>query len=88
MIMSEDMRKPADWMIRGVDDSILEELRDAHWGSPSTIAEELGKTPDWVGQRLRAMEEHGLIDRPARGVYVPNDATIAYLDEELDASEL
>lgn len=86
--MSEDMRMPADWMQRGTDDAILEHLRDNYWGTAQTIAPEIDRSEGHVGARLRELCEHRLIDRPARGVYVPNDNTIAYLDEELDASGL
>lgn len=74
--------------MQGTDDRILEYLRDHYWGTPETIYVEIDRAQKWVQKRLTVLENYGMVDRPARGVYVPNDNTIAYLDEKLDASEL
>lgn len=36
----------------------------------------------------KTVAKGGLLDNPARGVFVINDAGIAYLEGELDANEL
>jgi predicted transcriptional regulator len=81
------MRKAGEWMNRSTDDPILEYLRMERWGTPSTIASAIGRSVEHTGKRCRVLVSHGLLDRPARGVYVINDDGVAYLDGELDTSE-
>ena len=85
--MAEDMRKRADWMVPA-DDPILEWFRDSEWGTSEQVHRDVDYAQEYVASRLRALAEHRLLDKPTRGVFARTDNTIAYLDEELDASEL
>lgn len=81
------MRKRADWWVLA-DDVILEYLRDEGTGTPKSISEAIGKSQGYVNQRCSLLESHGLLTKVARGVYTLSDNGEAYLEEELDVSEL
>lgn len=87
-----DMRQPADWMVRA-DDRILETLRDE--GNMTAVAvsrdglrERVDIGRKYASDRLNALAEYGLLERLDRGLYGITEDGRAYLDEELDASEL
>lgn len=86
------MRKPAEWM-RNADDRILESMREEGNMTPRAVSRE-GEVPrvdisrNYAGDRLRVLTKYGLLHRLDRGLYGITDKGIAYLDEELNASEL
>lgn len=82
------MRMAADWMSRPSDDQVLEALREHGALTPKTMGEHTGLANNYAGERARKLAEYGLVDRVARGVYVITGDGRAWLDEELDASEL
>jgi hypothetical protein len=85
---SEDiMRKSADWMVPS-DDRILELLREHGNLTPQAVEDFDGPTAGHAQDRLPLLTEYGLTKRISRGLYRISDKGIAYLDEELDASEL
>ncbi|RZH66998.1 hypothetical protein [Natrinema altunense] len=81
------MRKRAEWMTRA-DDEILEYLGAQGAGTPKSIADEIDRNNNYIGVRCRKLASYGLVERPSRGFYVITDAGTAYLEGELDASEL
>ena len=89
---SEDMRQPADWMVRA-DDRLLEAVRDAGNLTPLAASKEglvprVGVGRKWASERMRALAEYGLLERIDEGLYGITEQGLAYLNEELDASEL
>lgn len=92
MTHSEDMRQPADWMVPA-DDRILESLREVGNLTPLAVSKEglvarvdIGRK--WASTRLRELAAYGLVEQVDEGLYGLTDVGRAYLDEELDASEL
>jgi len=91
---SEDqMRKSAEWMSQPADDRILEVIREEGNMTPIALSRDgevaridIGRK--WAGERCRKLAEHGLLRRVDKGLFGITDDGIAYLDEELDASEL
>ncbi|SDQ62356.1 helix-turn-helix domain-containing protein [Natronobacterium texcoconense] len=81
------MRKRAEWMTRA-DDEILEFLDSEGGGTPKMIADGIGKTNNYVGERCRKLTELGLLERPSRGFYRLTIEGEQYLAGELDASDL
>ena len=82
------MRKRAEWMTRA-DDEILEFLESAGGGgTPKMISEGIDKTNNYVGDRCRKLTKLGLLDKPSRGFYRLTTDGRAYLEGDLDASEL
>lgn len=84
---SESVRKRADWMVPA-DDVILELLRSEGNLTPEVIDDMGGPSPNHVINRCRQLEKYGLVEKLGRGLYRLTDEGRAYLDEELDASEL
>lgn len=84
---SDSMRKEADWMVPS-DDTILELLRDHGNLTPRAVEDFGGPSTGHAQDRLPKLAEYGLVDRISRGLYRITDEGEAYLDEELDASEL
>ncbi len=87
------MRRDADWMRQPTDDRILEVLREEGNMTPRAVSKEgevarVDVSRDYAGDRLRELRRYGLIERVDRGLYRLTDNGEAYLDEELDASEL
>jgi len=89
---SRVVREPADWMARA-DDRILEVIRDEGNMTPLALSREgererLDIGRKYAGIRCRELADYGLLERVDRGLYRITDKGLAYLDEELDASEL
>lgn len=82
------MRLGAEWMRRPADDMILETLRDQGVQTPGLLAEATDLTPNYCCDRARKLTEYGFTERIAHGLYRITDDGIAWLDEELDASEV
>lgn len=81
------MRKRADWMMPA-DDQILELLRGEGNLTPEAINKFGGPSADHAMRRCKKLAEYGLVEQIGRGLYRLTDEGRAYLDEELDASEL
>ena len=83
------VRQRADWM-RPVDERIMEHLRDEGNLTPQAL-QNLGVcTRSHASMRMSTLARYGLTERVAdvEGLYRLTDEGRAYLDEELDASEL
>jgi len=71
-----------------LDDRILELFRERGNLNPAGV-EQFGVTSsNHASRRCSKLTEYGLLERLAPGLYTITDAGLAYLDEELDASEL
>jgi Mn-dependent DtxR family transcriptional regulator len=81
------MRQDADWMVKA-DDRILELTREHGNLTPGAIEKLGGPVSDHASRRARKLARYGLLTRIHRGLYSLTDEGRAYLDEELDASEL
>ncbi|WP_092699473.1 PhiH1 repressor [Halovenus aranensis] len=81
------MRKPADWMAPS-DDRILELIREFGNLTPTAIEDLGGPSAGHARNRCPKLAEAGLLERISRGLYGLTEEGEAYLDEELDASEL
>jgi len=82
------VRKRADWMTR-IDEEILETMRDEGNMTPQALDSAFDVTAaNYARDRLSQMERYGLVEKLARGLYRLTDDGRAFLDEELDASEL
>jgi len=86
------MREPADWMTRS-DDRILDTIEAEGNMTPLALSSEgerprLDITRNWAGQRCRLLVEYGLLERLEKGLYGITDDGMAYLEGDLDASEL
>jgi len=84
---SDIMRKQADWMVPS-DDRILELIREYGNLTPSAIEAKGGPVRQHASTRCSELAEYGLLQQVHRGLYGITEDGIAYLDEELDASEL
>lgn len=74
--------------MKAADDRILEFLADTNAGTPQAIADALSLNNNYVGVRCRKLVEAGLLERPARGLYMITDDGHAFLAADLDASTL
>lgn len=83
----EDMRQRGEWMVPS-DDAILELVREHGNLTPQAIDELGGPSAQHAGIRCRELAQYGLLRQISRGLYGMTDDGLAYLDEELDASEL
>ena len=82
-------RKRGGWMQMGVDDEILELLAECDLTlSPNVIAYNIERDRSGVNKRCSTLTNHGLLNKPERGLYCITDEGRAYLEGELDASEL
>ncbi|MFD1599337.1 winged helix-turn-helix domain-containing protein [Halobellus rarus] len=81
------MRKSADWMVPS-DDRILELLREHGNLTPQAVDDLGGPSAGHAQDRLPTLTKFGLTERISRGLYRISEKGIAYLDEDLDASEL
>lgn len=81
------VRQRADWM-KPVDDQILELMRDEGNLTPRAVDDFGIAVSDYAGDRFAVLREYGLVERISRGLYRLTDDGRAYLDEELDASDL
>lgn len=84
---SDSMRQRAEWMVPS-DDVILELLRDRGNLTPQAVEDFGGPSAGHAHDRFPVLVRYGLVDRISRGLYQITDEGHAYLDEELDASEL
>lgn len=84
---TDRMREPAEWMVP-TDDRILELLRSEGNLTPDAIESFGGTSADHASRRCKKLAKYGLVEQIGRGLYRITDKGEAYLDEELDASEL
>lgn len=82
-----EMRQSAEWMVPS-DDRILELVREYGNLTPTAIEDLGGPTAGHARNRCPVLAEYGLLDRISRGLYGITDEGEAYLNEELDVSEL
>lgn len=82
-----DMRQPADWMVPS-DDRILELIREYGNLTPIAIEAKGGPVRQYASERCGVLARHGLLEQVHRGLYGLTDDGRAYLDEELNASDL
>lgn len=83
----DNMRQDAEWMTRS-DDRIMELIREHGNLTPKAIEHFGGPSRQYASERCAKLTEYGLLTRVYRGLYGITDEGEAYLDEELDASEL
>ena len=81
------MRQDAEWMVPS-DDRILELLREHGNLTPRAVEDFGGPVSGHAQDRLPKLTAAGLTRRISRGLYQITDDGAAYLNEELDASEL
>lgn len=79
--------------MKPADDRILEALRDAgnltpHAVSREGLVERVDIGRKYAGVRMRELASYGLLARVDEGLYELTEEGRAYLDEELNASEL
>ena len=84
---TDEMRESADWMTPS-DDRILELIREYGNLTPTAIEDFGGPVRQHASRRCAKLAKYGLLKRVHRGLYGITDEGRAYLDEELDASEL
>lgn len=84
---SAEMRQRAEWMVPA-DDPILEIIRAEGNSTPKFIEEQGGPSARHAVERCHVLARHGLLEKLSRGLYGLTDEGRAYLNEELDASEL
>lgn len=80
-------RKDAEWMVP-VDDRILELIQEKGNLNPAAIEQFDVTSANHASRRCSKLAEYGLLDRMAPGLYALTDEGLAYLNRELDASEL
>jgi len=83
------MRKSGSWMTIW-DDRILEYIEENESGSPKELLDSgyFDVSRGHISRRLRKLAEKGFLDHLGNGVYIITNRGEAYLNEELDASEL
>ena len=85
--MTDVMRNRADWMVPS-DDRILELIREHGNLTPIAIHEFGGPSRQYSSSRCKELARYGLLDQVHRGLYGITEEGRAYLNEDLDASEL
>lgn len=82
------MRKQGDWMANW-DDRFLEFAYDRGGATPKRIAESehIRVSRQYVGRRLNALSEHGLLSEIGRGSYTITKKGKYYLAGAYDAEE-
>jgi len=85
--VSDEMRESAEWMTPS-DDRILELIREHGNLTPSAIEAFGGPVRQHASTRCKELAQYGLLKKVYRGLYGITENGEAYLDEELDASEL
>ncbi|AFO57032.1 MULTISPECIES: hypothetical protein [unclassified Natrinema] len=91
--VTREMRQPAEWMRSPADDRILELMHDEGNMTPRALSRD-GDIPridisrDYAGDRCRELAKYGLLERLDRGLYRLTDFGEAYLEGDLDVSEL
>jgi len=81
------VRQPADWM-QPVDDRILEMFREKGNLTPAAIEKFGGPSSSHASRRCKKLARYGLLNQIVTGLYSLSEEGDAYLNEELDASEL
>lgn len=81
------VREPAEWM-QPVDDRILEIFREHGNLTPAAVEKFGGPSSSHASRRCKKLSNYGLLNVIVTGLYELTDEGRAYLDEELDASEL
>ena len=82
-------RHSGAWMKQPVDDRILEALADSAMElTPTVIARNISYTRRYVNTRLGELVDYGFVERVERGWYAISDDGRAYLDGDLDASDM
>jgi len=82
------VRKRAEWM-RPVDEHIMETMRDEGNLTPYALDNTFDvAVANYASNRLSKMATYGLVERLGRGLYRLTEDGEAFLDQELDASEL
>ncbi len=81
------VRQRAEWM-RPVDEKILETMRDEGNMTPNALEQLDVTVANYASNRLSKMATYGLVERVAQGLYRITDDGEAFLNEELDATEL
>jgi Mn-dependent DtxR family transcriptional regulator len=75
--------------MRPVDERIMETMRDEGNLTPYALDETFDiAVANYASNRLSKLAEYGLVERLGRGLYRLTEQGEAFLDEELDASEL
>jgi len=88
------MRKRSSWFTKA-DDFLLECLDEFGNNQPAQIAYRMDEVfvdfsydRNYLGQRLRILEDYGLVNNLGNGVYSITDSGHAYLAGDLDVGEL
>lgn len=81
------VRHPAEWM-QPVDDRILEIFREHGNLTPAAVEKFGGPSSNHASRRCKKLARYGLLNKIVTGLYTITADGRAYLDEELDASEL
>jgi hypothetical protein len=82
------VRKRAEWM-RPVDERIMETMRDEGNLTPYALDETFDvAVANYASNRLSKLAQYGLVERLGRGLYRLTEDGRAFLEEDLDASEL
>jgi len=81
------VRKPADWM-KPADDRILEIFRERGNLTPAAVEHYGGPSARYTSRRCKRLAKAGLLEIIVSGLYTITETGEAYLDEDLDASEL
>ncbi len=71
-----------------VDEEILETMREEGNMTPRALEDFDVTVANYARDRLAKMSDYGLVERLSRGLYRLTEEGEAFLDEELDASEL
>lgn len=81
------VRQPAEWM-QPVDDRILELFREHGNLTPAAVEKFGGPSSSHASRRCKKLARYGLLEQIVTGLYELTEEGEAYLDEDLDASEL
>ena len=81
------VRQPADWM-QPVDDRILEIFREHGNLTPAAVEKFGGPSSSHASRRCKQLARYGLLTQIVTGLYTLTDEGAAYLDEDLNASDL
>ena len=81
------VRQPAEWM-QPIDDRILEIFREHGNLTPAAVEKFGGPSSSHASRRCKQLTHYGLLKQIVTGLYTITEDGEAYLDEELDASNL
>lgn len=81
-------RYSGEWMVLA-DDRILEYLSEEERATPSEMVKSgfVRYSDSYVSQRLKKLEEHGLVVNLGRGLYTITDRGMQYLKGEINTRE-